>query len=108
MFITKMSLPRRTFLRGMGVTLALPLLESMVPALTAMARTAAAPNPTRRFGAIFVPLGERPGFWTPKTVGENFEFMPILKPLVTIRHCCNVQACTSDSKGSIRPSVVRS
>jgi len=45
MFITKMSLPRRTFLRGMGVTLALPLLESMVPALTAMAKTAAAPNP---------------------------------------------------------------
>ena len=55
MFITKMSLPRRTFLRGMGVTLALPLLESMVPALTAMAKTAA--NPQRRFGAIFVPLG---------------------------------------------------
>ena len=73
MFITKMSLPRRSFLRGMGVTLALPLLESMVPAMTAMARTAAAPNPTRRFGAIFVPLGERPGFWTPKTVGENFD-----------------------------------
>ena len=70
MFITKMSLPRRTFLRGMGVTLALPLLESMVPALTATAKTAAA-NPQRRFGAVFVPLGERPGFWTPKTVGRE-------------------------------------
>jgi len=58
MFITKMSLPRRTFLRGMGVTLALPLLDSMVPAFTALASTAA--NPQRRFGAIFVPLGERP------------------------------------------------
>ena len=69
MFITKMSLPRRTFLRGMGVTLALPLLESMVPALTATAKTAA--NPQRRFGAIFVPLGERPGYWTPKTVGAE-------------------------------------
>src|SRR4029077_13203297 len=76
MFITKMSLPRRTFLRGMGVTLALPLLESMVPALTALASTAA--NPQRRFGAIFVPLGERPGYWTPKTVGANFDFAPIL------------------------------
>jgi hypothetical protein len=86
MFITKMSLPRRTFLRGVGVTLALPLLESMVPALTAMSRTAAAPDPTRRFGAIFVPLGERPGFWTPKTVGENFEFMPILKPIEKFRN----------------------
>jgi hypothetical protein len=83
MFITKMSLPRRTFLRGVGVTLALPLLESMVPAFTAIAKTAA--NPTRRFGAIFVPLGERPGFWTPKTVGADFEFSPILKPLEPFR-----------------------
>jgi hypothetical protein len=83
MFISKLSLPRRTFLRGMGVTLALPLLESMVPALTATAKTAA--NPQRRFGAIFVPLGERPGFWTPKTVGNDFEFTPILKPLEAFR-----------------------
>jgi hypothetical protein len=83
MFITKMSLPRRTFLRGMGVTLALPLLESMVPALTATAKTAA--NPQSRFGAVFVPLGERPGFWTPKTVGAGFDFTPILKPLEPFR-----------------------
>jgi hypothetical protein len=83
MFITKMSLPRRTFLRGMGVTLALPLLESMVPALTATAKTAA--NPQRRFGVVFVPLGERPGYWTPKNVGENFEFNTILKPLEPFR-----------------------
>ena len=83
MFITKLSLPRRTFLRGMGVTLALPLLESMVPALTATAKTAA--NPQRRFGAIFVPLGERPGYWTPKAAGANFEFTPILKPLEPFR-----------------------
>src|SRR3984893_12286416 len=88
MFITKMSLPRRTFLRGMGVTLALPLLESMVPAFTALANTAA--NPQRRFGAIFVPLGERPGFWTPKTVGSNFEFSPILKPLESFRDSLTV------------------
>jgi hypothetical protein len=83
MFITKMSLPRRTFLRGMGVTLALPLLESMVPAFTATAKTAA--NPQRRFGVVFVPLGERPGYWTPKTVGENFDFNTILKPLEPFR-----------------------
>src|SRR5436309_1906414 len=88
MFISKMSLPRRTFLRGMGVTLALPLLESMVPALTATAKTAA--NPQRRFGAIFVPLGERPGYWTPKTVGSNFEFSPILKPLEPFRNWMTV------------------
>jgi hypothetical protein len=88
MFITKMSLPRRTFLRGMGVTLALPLLESMVPAFTATAKSAA--NPVRRFGAIFVPLGERPGFWTPKTVGADFEFSPILKPLEPFRNSMTV------------------
>src|SRR5882762_9608619 len=84
MFITKLSLPRRTFLRGMGVTLALPLLESMVPALTATAKTAA--NPQRRFGAIFVPLGERPGHWTPVKIGGDFEFTPILKPLEPFRN----------------------
>jgi hypothetical protein len=110
MFITKMSLPRRTFLRGMGVTLALPLLESMVPALTATAATAA--NPQRRFGAIFVPLGERPGYWTPKTVGENFELNTILQPLEPFRdhltvvselcnpidgHACTVAAWLSGS-----------
>src|SRR5437870_7321942 len=88
MFITKMSLPRRTFLRGMGVTLALPLLESMVPAMTATARTAA--NPLKRFGAIFVPLGERPGYWTPETAGADFEFTPILKPLEPFRNSLTV------------------
>src|SRR5215510_9330978 len=83
MFITKMKLSRRTVLRGMGATLSLPLLEAMVPALTATAQTAA--NPIKRFGAIFVPLGERPGYWTPKEVGANFEFSPILKPLEAFR-----------------------
>src|SRR4026208_1814643 len=85
MFITKMSLPRRTFLRGVGVTLALPLRESIVPALTALGKTAAAPDPARRFGAIFVPLGERPGFWTPKTAGENFAVNTIMKPVEKFR-----------------------
>ena len=83
MFISKMALPRRTVLRGIGATLALPFLDAMVPALTASAQTAA--NPPRRFGAVFVPLGERPGFWTPATVGSNFEFTPILKPLEKFR-----------------------
>ena len=83
MFVSKMALPRRTVLRGMGAALALPLLEAMVPALTATAKTAA--NPPRRFGAVFVPLGERPGYWTPATVGSNFEFTPILKPIEKFR-----------------------
>jgi len=84
MFISKMALPRRTILRGIGATLALPLLDAMVPALTQTVKTAA--NPPRRFGAVFVPLGERPGFWTPTTLGSNFEFTPILKPLEKFRN----------------------
>ena len=85
MFITKMKLSRRTVLRGIGATVSLPLLEAMVPALTATAQTAA--NPIKRFGAVFVPLGERPGYWTPKEVGSNFEFTPILQPLEAPRTC---------------------
>src|SRR5687767_1486929 len=83
MFISKQSLPRRTVLRGLGATLALPLLDAMVPAMTPTARTAAAP--TRRFGAVFVPMGERPSHWTPATKGLGFEFSPILKPIESFR-----------------------
>ena len=83
MIITKMSLPRRTFLRGMGVTMALPLLDAMVPALTATARTAA--NPVRRFGAIYVPHGKILDQWTPAGEGAGFAFTPILKPLEPFR-----------------------
>jgi hypothetical protein len=54
MIVTKMALPRRTFLRGMGATLALPLLDAMVPALSATARTAA--NPVRRLGFVYLPM----------------------------------------------------
>ena len=55
MFITKRSLPRRTFLRGMGTAVALPLLDAMVPSLTALAQTPA--RPRTRFGAVFIPNG---------------------------------------------------
>ena len=87
-FVTRRSVPRRTMLRGLGATLALPLLDAMVPALTATAQTAAAP--TRRFGAVFVPMGERPSHWTPKTTGSNFEFSPILQPLESFRDSLTV------------------
>jgi len=83
MFITKTSLPRRTFLRGMGATLALPFLESMVPALTATAKTAA--NPQRRLGCVYIPHGAIMDQWTPATPGAGFEFPPILKPLESFR-----------------------
>src|SRR5215469_1975292 len=80
MFLTKRSLSRRTLLRGMGAAVALPLLDSMSPAATPAA------NVPKRFGAIFVPLGERPGYWTPKQTGADFEFSPILKPLEPFRN----------------------
>jgi hypothetical protein len=83
MFITRKSLPRRTFLRGMGITMALPLLDAMVPAMTAQSRTAAAP--VRRFGAVYVPHGKIHSQWTPVTQGDGFEFTPILKPLEPFR-----------------------
>ena len=69
MFITRLSLPRRTFLQGMGVTLALPLLDAMVPAMTAQSRTAAAP--VRRFGAVYVPHGAILNQWTPAAAGHG-------------------------------------
>ena len=79
MMITKMALPRRTFLRGVGATLALPFLDAMVPALTAMSRTAAAP--TRRLGFTYVPNGVIFDGWTPTTDGAGFELPSILTPL---------------------------
>src|SRR3954463_13098002 len=81
MFINRRSIPPPALLRGLGATLALPLLDAMAPALTA----AQAPAPIRRFGAVFVPMGERPSHWTPKTTGAGFDFSPILKPLESLR-----------------------
>jgi hypothetical protein len=88
MFITKMSLPRRTFLRGMGAALALPLLDAMVPALSAAADTAA--KPVRRLGFVYLPNGVAMNFkgvnyWKPRGVGSDFEFSPILTPLSGFR-----------------------
>ena len=82
MIITKKHLPRRTFLRGlMGTTIALPLLDSMVPALTAATKTA----PKTRLGFVYVPHGAVMDKWTPATEGTGFVFTPILKPLEPFR-----------------------
>ena len=78
MIITRKVLPRRTFLRGTGVVLALPLLESMVPAL---ARAADLPRPAQRLFVGYVPNGVIMDKWTPKTTGGNFEFPVTLEPL---------------------------
>lgn len=83
MFITKKAIPRRTFLTGVGVTISLPLLESMVPAQTPLRKTAAAPAP--RFVGIWHPHGAAPGYWSPREQGSNFEFSYITKPLEPFR-----------------------
>jgi len=84
MFVTKKHLSRRTFLKGVGVTVALPFLDAMVPAQTPLALTAAAG--TSRYGFIYVPMGSIMKQWTPEKEGTNFEFSPILKPLEKFRN----------------------
>ena len=76
MFITKRHLSRRTFLQSTGVTLALPMLEAMVPAQTALAQTAASPQP--RFVGIFYPHGNAPGYWEPEKEGPLPEKLPYI------------------------------
>ena len=88
MFITKKHIARRTFLRGAGATLALPLLDAMVPARTLLAKTAA--NPTARLGFVYLPHGAIMDKWTPATEGKGFEFTPILKPLEPFREYVDV------------------
>ncbi|NBS26277.1 MAG: DUF1552 domain-containing protein [Gammaproteobacteria bacterium] len=88
MFISKKHLSRRTMLRGLGTAVALPLLDAMVPAGTALAQTAATPK--TRFGGIYIPHGATMDMWTPTTTGRNFEFSPILKPLEQFRSSINV------------------
>ena len=88
MYLTKKHLPRRTFLRGMGVTMALPLLDAMIPAHTLLAQTAA--NPKARLGFVYVPHGAIMDKWTPASEGAGFEFTPILKPLEAHRNYVNV------------------
>src|SRR6188472_2069535 len=83
MFITKKHLPRRTFLKGAGVTLALPLLESMIPAATALAQTAGGQRPTRFMG-VFFPHGMAPGYWEPSS-GALDKLPYILEPLKNVR-----------------------
>ncbi len=79
MIITKQHLSRRTVLRGLGVTIALPLLDGMIPALTATSRTAA--QPVRRFGAFYVPMGVNMPQWTPAAEGQGFALTPTLQAL---------------------------
>src|SRR5213596_1510251 len=82
-FLTTKSLPRRTVLRGLGATMALPFLEAMVPAFSR--RGLAAAGPVHRFQTFYVPNGMAMEYWVPKGEGTAFELSPILEPLAPYR-----------------------
>ena len=83
MFISRLALPRRTFLKGLGTTLALPLLDAMVPAATAFAKTDA--SRPMRTGFMYIPHGADMPSWTPAASGANFELSPTLKVLEPLK-----------------------
>ena len=84
MIVTKMAIPRRTLPRGLGASIALPLLDGMVPAFTALAQSPA--RPVKRFGVVYIPNGVVIDKWTPAAEGGAFEFSPILKPIEPFRN----------------------
>src|ERR1700688_299398 len=87
MFITKMAIPRRTFLRGLGTTLALPLLDAMAPAMAATRLTA---KPAVRLWFVYVPNGIIQQNWLPSAEGAGFDFASTMKPLEAFRDRLNV------------------
>ncbi len=93
MIITKKSLPRRTFLRGLGATVSLPLLDAMIPSMTAAANTVAAPSKLRRIGYVYMPMGCDVTRWTPPNANTLDELSPTLSPLEKVKD--NVTAITN-------------
>ncbi len=83
MIITKKAIHRRSVLRGIGATLALPLLDGMVPALSALRTTPA--QGMRRFGVVYVPNGMAMDYWTPRAEGTALELSPVLRPMAPFR-----------------------
>jgi hypothetical protein len=83
MFLTRKHLSRRTVLKGAGATIALPLLDAMIPAGTALAQTAA--KPSARLGFVYFPCGALQDQWQPKKVGRNHDFPYIIEPLEPFR-----------------------
>src|SRR5436190_8683893 len=84
MFLSKKHIPRRTFLRGAGMMLGLPLLDSMIPAATALAQTVAGKRPTR-FVGIFYPHGMAPGYWVPEKEGSLDKLPYIMESLLPVK-----------------------
>jgi len=102
MFNTKKHLSRRSFLRGAGVVVGLPFLDAMVPSLTALAQTAAAPKP--RMGFMYLPHGAIMEHWTPEATGTNFELPAILKPLAPFQKQITIVSALQN-KPTIAPPV---
>jgi Protein of unknown function (DUF1552) len=100
MMLKRISLHRRTFLRGLGATFALPFLDAMVPALSAMTTAA---RSTRRLGFVYLPNGvamnDSLNFWTPKGAGREFELSPILSPLAPFRDQLTVISGLAQKQG---------
>lgn len=90
MFVTKRHLPRRTVLKGAGVAFALPLLDAMIPALTAQASTAASPAALKRLGFVYIPMGCDISRWTPSGGERLQELSPILSPLAPVQQHVSV------------------
>jgi hypothetical protein len=102
MFITRKHISRRTVLRAAGVSIALPLLDAMVPAATALASTAAAPKP--RLGFVYFPHGAVMNRWKPEETGKSFELPQILKPLEPYKaHMTIVSGCRNKGGESSDP-----
>jgi hypothetical protein len=100
MYITRKHISRRTVLRGVGAAVALPFLDAMVPAATALANTAAAAKP--RLGFFYFPHGAIMEKWTPATVGNGFEMSPILDPLKPFRNELTVVSNIGNKPGESR------
>ena len=101
MIITKKHLPRRTFLRGLGASVALPLLDSMVPALTAQELTSALP--VKRLGIIYVPNGVFMDNWTPPEGGSDFSLPSTMEPLAPFQDQMLVLTGLSNKMGDAWP-----
>ena len=101
MILTRKAIPRRTVLRGIGT--ALPLLDSMVPALTALGKSAA--QPITRLGVVYVPNGMMMANWTPRTAGTGFELPRIMAPLAPYRDRLVVLSGLSSASGPGIPGL---
>jgi len=101
MYLSRKSLPRRTFLRGMGATVALPLLDAMIPAATAAALSPV--KPVKRLGFVFMPMGSDIKSWTPEGSGKLGELSPILSSLESVKE--HVSVLTNMELGPAYPGT---